>query len=107
MSKQIIEWLGPTPSDEDCAQTVDSDFDIKNLRECKRFRDLLQKIIPTPEKASVGIMCERHDFGMYREVVLFAEDPISEEDEKIVGEWSEKINSLPNTWAELEAMVKA
>lgn len=108
MSKQIIEWLGPVPCEEDCAQTLDNDFHEKNRAECKRFKDLIEKIIPTPENAYVRIHTENgHDFGSYREVVLMVEESISEEDEKIIGEWSEKVNSLPSTWAELEAMVKA
>ena len=108
MSKQIIEWLGPVPCDEDCAQTLDKDCHEKNRAECKRYKDLIEKIVPTPENAYVKIHTENgHDFGSYREVVLMAEESISEEDEKIIGEWSKKINDLPSTWVELEGMVKA
>lgn len=108
MSKQIVEYLGPTPCDEDCAQTLDNDFHEKNRAECKRYKDLIEKIVPTPENAYVKIHVENgHDFGSYREVVIMVEECISEEDEEKVGEWINKVVSLPNTWAELEGMVKA
>lgn len=108
MSKEIIDYLGPTPSDEDCAQTVDNDFHEKNRAECKRFKELIEKIVPTPEKAYVKIHIENgHDFGAYREVVLMVEECLSEDEEKTIIEWTQKINALPNTWKELEEMVKA
>lgn len=107
MSKEIIDWLGPVPSEEDCAQTVDSDFHEKNRAECKRFKELIEKIVPTPKNAYVRIHVENgHDFGTYREVVLMVEECQSEENEKKIIEWTQKINALPNTWKELEEMVK-
>lgn len=107
MSKEIIDYIGPTPSDEDCAQTVDADFHEKNRAECRRFKELIEKICPPPENAYVKVHCENgHDFGTYREVVLMAECSLSDDDEKAIIEWTKKVNNLPNTWKELEEMVK-
>ena len=108
MSKQIIEYIGPVPCEEECAQTLDNDFHEKNRAECKRFKALIEKIVPTPENAYLKIHTENgHDFGSYREVVIMVEDPLSEEDEQKAMEYVQKVCTLPNTWAELEGMVKA
>src|ERR1019366_3205228 len=95
MSKEYIEWLGPTPGDEDCAQCgVDPDFDSKNIAECKRFKELLLKAYPPPYGAWVNVKAEHHDFGTYREVVLVQDCCVSDEDQEIINQWVEKISII-------------
>lgn len=109
MSMTELDSLGPTPSEEQCAQTVDNDFPEKNRAECKRYIDLLNKIYPSPsEHVCLAIQVERgHDFGPYREVVIRGDlDKItSHEEYKKVQDWMNSFSKMPNTWAELEAMV--
>ena len=112
MSKQIIDWIGPCPSEEECAQTTQDDFHEKNRAECKRFKELIEKIYPPLENSDgqytyVKVHVETgHDFGNYREVVLMMETSISEEQEEKISEWVGKIQDLPGTWNELEEMAK-
>ena len=105
MSKQILDWLGPVPCDEDCAQIGhDADFDSKNRAECRRFKELLEKAYPPPEGAYIQVKSESHDFGVYREVVLMADESISDEDQEKINQWVEKISNHPSTWIELEQL---
>lgn len=108
MSKVILEWLGSTPCDEDCAQTTQANFSQLNQAECIRYKALLEKICPSPnENAYYRIKGSDHDFATYREVVLMAEESVSDEDIKAINEWQLKVQRLPSTWIELEALVPA
>jgi hypothetical protein len=100
MALQIVDWLGSTPAEEDCAQTPQPDFTEKNKAECKRFKELLEKICPPPNGTCFHTEKEKHDFGDYREVVAMVDEDIANEIE--VDGWCNKYNSLPGTWLEME-----
>jgi hypothetical protein len=105
MSKQILEWFGSVPCDEDCAQIgQDINFDSKNLGECSRFRSLLAKAYPPPEGAYIQVKGEDHNFGRYREVVISQDESVSDEDQEKINQWVEKISNHPSTWIELEQL---
>ena len=42
MAQRDFVTLGPVPSDEDCAQVGDEEYERQARRECKRFIDLLR-----------------------------------------------------------------
>jgi hypothetical protein len=64
--------IGPSPSEEDCAQVGEPDYRNKAVRECTRYIELLRKTIgPEPEGARLGIKWFDHDFGQYCEVVCY------------------------------------
>lgn len=103
MSFEIFDYIGPVPFEEECAQTLEADFTQRNIKECKRFKELLEKVCPPPNGAKFSIKVETgHDYGSYREVVSMVDMTISQEDE--ICAWIDKCNKLPGTWTELEAM---
>jgi hypothetical protein len=64
--------IGPTPSNEDCAQVGQPNYREKALEECARFIRLLrEKIGPEPEGAWLSVKWFEHDFGPYCEVVCY------------------------------------
>lgn len=74
-------YIGASPFEEDCAQTTDPAFAEKNRRECEAYLDLLTRTFgPPPGNAYLAIKAQDHDFGTYREVVVYF-DPESEEEE--------------------------
>lgn len=77
MSKELF-YIGSSPFDEDCAQTVSPDFAERNHRECAAYAlQLARAYGEPPEGAYLAIKRENHDFGIYREVVIYF-DPESE-----------------------------
>lgn len=68
-SYEYIE-IGPSPSDEPCAQVGSPDYEFLARKECSRFRDLIRKHLgPEPEGAYLIIKANPHDFGSYYEVM--------------------------------------
>jgi hypothetical protein len=66
--------LGPTPSEEDCAQVGEPDYRHKAMAECRRFIQLIRDTLrPEPEGAELTIKRFDHDFGPYYEVVVWFE----------------------------------
>ena len=62
--------IGATPAYEPCAQVGTEGYREKALAECRRFRDLLRRVIgPEPEGAVLKIKGFPHDFGTYYELV--------------------------------------
>jgi len=62
--------IGPSPTDEDCAQVGDPDYREKARAECKRFIEVIrQKLGPEPFGARLRVKWQSHDFGSYAEVV--------------------------------------
>lgn len=64
--------FGTCPTDEDCVQTTDPDYETKALAEAKKYRDLLLEKFgapPNSESYGLSIQRERHDFGSYYDVV--------------------------------------
>ena len=72
--KDII-YLGPTPADESCAQSGDSDFSMENFKECLTFKLQLEKQF-SQFKGIVRfkLKTEAHEFGAYKEVVVEYDD---------------------------------
>ena len=83
--------LGPVPADEDCQQIGMPDYDgEKDTADLKRYKAMLQERWPD---AHFAIKSFPHDFGSYREVVVYFdteqdEDPIAFEVE----------SNLPREW---------
>lgn len=71
--------LGPTPSDEDCAQVGLEDYYEKARPECKRFIELLRLVFgPEPPGAQLAVKSFPHDFGSYYEVICYFDTDIPE-----------------------------
>ena len=66
--------IGPTPSEEDCAQVGQPDYRRKALEECQRYIELIRETLgPEPAGAELAIKSFSHDFGSYYEVVIWFE----------------------------------
>lgn len=72
--------IGSSPRDEECVQVGDGDYVYPMQKECKRFINLLNKLMPIPDdcKCSYFVKSNPHDFGTYYEVAIRFDD----EDEK-------------------------
>jgi len=68
--------LGPTPVDEPCQQVGTSHFDKQaETRELRAFLHQLERLYP---KGEFSIKAFPHDFGTYREVVVWFDEEIPE-----------------------------
>ena len=90
--------LGPVPAYEDCQQVGTPDYDNdQDTADLKRYKAMLEKRWPD---AHFGIKSFPHDFGIYREVVVYYDteeaDPIALEVEA----------NLPTTWDEEPSPVR-
>ena len=96
MSDKEFYYIGSSPYEEDCAQTVNQDFTRQNRRECLAYIELLTRQFgPPPGSAHFVVKTEDHDFGMYREVVIYF-DPAEPEEV----EYADQVeNGLPQ-WDE-------
>ena len=84
--------LGPVPADEDCQQVGCPDYDYeKDTADLRRYKTMLEERWPD---AHFAIKSFPHDFGSYREVVVYfdteQEDPVAFDIEA----------NLPRTWDE-------
>jgi hypothetical protein len=62
--------LGPTPSDEPCAQVGEDLYAQKARTECRRFIKVLREAFgPEPSGAYLTTKAFEHDFGTYYEVI--------------------------------------
>ncbi len=67
--------IGPAPCNEDCAQIGQLGFTECNIKECRRFIELIRSTLgPEPTGARLGIKAHDHEFGTYREVVCYYDD---------------------------------
>lgn len=63
--------LGPTPYDEECAQTTDPEYRAKARRECAAYIGQLQRLLGLPPTgARFRVKAHPHDFGSYYDVVV-------------------------------------
>jgi hypothetical protein len=87
--------LGPTPSEEDCAQVGQPDYYRKALEECRRFIELIRDTLgPEPSGAELAIKSFPHDFGTYYEVVIRFEP-----DDAAAVAYAERCeDDAPRTW---------
>jgi hypothetical protein len=89
--KNYLE-LGPVPADENCQQVGTPGYDHdKDTADLRRYKAMLEKRWP---EAHFGIKSFPHDFGTYREVVVYYDD----EDENPIAFEIEA--NLPWTWDE-------
>lgn len=73
-SRDRVE-LGPTPSDEDCAQVGTDNYRERAFEECRKYIALIrQKMGTEPRGARLKITSNPHDFGTYYEVVCEYDD---------------------------------
>ena len=69
--------LGPTPASEDCIPCGTDP--AKEMQECVRYIKMLNLRFPDlPESTYFAIKNFNHDFGIYKEVVIFFNDEIEE-----------------------------
>lgn len=95
-----IYWLGSAPAEENCAQTTDPDFATRNKAECLAYIKAIRRVIgPEPEGARLAVKLESgHDFGSYREVVVYFDGNNRE-----AAEYASRCeDKAPLTWAEAE-----
>ena len=91
--------IGSTPAAEDCAQVGSSTYPAESRRESERFiRGILHHFGMPPEGARVASRTFPHDFGSYREVVVYFV-----EDKPDAVDYALRVESeCPETWEELE-----
>lgn len=97
--KDLI-YLGPAPSDEDCAQVGSEGYSERAREESARWAKLLTVIYPPPPRCAFVVKWNAHDFGSYAEVCA----QFDYGDER-GAEWALKVeNDAPATWAEAERL---
>jgi hypothetical protein len=64
--------IGSSPRDEDCVQVGDGDYILPMKNECRRFKELLEKLMPIPKECNCRyyVKSNPHDFGTYYEVAI-------------------------------------
>ena len=93
-------YLGPTPSDENCAQVGNDNFREQCNKEMEMYIDQLKRLFP--EVAGHKGMrfnknWQQHDFGSYGEVVITYNDEDEEQETLALRiEWN-----LPTKWDEI------
>lgn len=88
--REYIE-LGSTPIEENCTQTTDVDFESRSAKECKAYAHQLKRLFPN---SSFSIKSFAHDFGNYKEVVVYY-NPDNQEDSDRAANIE---NNLPLYW---------
>ena len=90
-------YIGPSPSDEDCAQIgITEGAQRLNRIECEAYIEALRKVYgDEPEGAYLESKAERHDFGSYREVVCYYDT-----DNRDAALYAFKVESGLRTWEE-------
>lgn len=66
-TKEYME-LGPVPCDEKCSSVGEDDFWEQSKIETAVYRRQLERLFPS---CDFGVKSFPHDFGAYREVVVF------------------------------------
>ena len=83
--------LEATPVGEDCSQVGVENYSHMSRIECSVFKDQLERTFP---KCNFGVKSFPHDFGTYREVVVYFDDENEEESENAF----EVESNLPEFW---------
>ena len=76
MTNLQLDWLyiGSSPYEEDCAQTVDPDYYTKSRKELHAFKEMIQRVHTIPDT------CKNVSFGIKEgEVVVYYNPDIKEE----------------------------
>ena len=95
-----MDWiyLGPVPTEEDCAQLGQDNFRQQATKEMTMFCNMLYRHFPDAIDKGVyfRIKWENHDFGTYGEVVA-----AYDEDDKEAMDYAIHVeNNLPEHWDE-------
>lgn len=94
--KDYIE-LGPTPYEENCAQTTAEDYSEKSYVECRAYANQLKRILNGKDEECglrITVKSFPHDYGSYREVCAVYDD--SNYDAMNLA--TELENNCPATW---------
>lgn len=87
--------LGPAPSDEPCAQVGSDNYDEQSRKECQVFIAQLRRQFGTePILNRLSVKTFPHDFGSYREVVIYYDS----DDQESVDYAFNMESELPNNW---------
>src|SRR4051812_20653404 len=91
-----VNWIGPVPAMEDCAQVGDPDYARDARVECRAFIEAIRKVCGRePEGARLAIMPQEHDAGTYYECAV-----IYDGDNEWAARYAAKVDSeAPTTWA--------
>lgn len=88
--------LGPVPAEEACQQVGTSDYnDSLALAECQRYKSMLEAKFP---HSLFGIKRFDHDFGPYREVVVYISEEAPEKAFEVEAH-------LPVYWTDVEMRI--
>jgi hypothetical protein len=64
--------LGPSPTEEECAQVGQDDYRDRARRECRAYLHQLRRLFgDEPEGAQLSVKSNPHDFGSYLSVVCY------------------------------------
>lgn len=103
--------IGPTPYDEPCVQVGSENYESLSRRECQIFADQCLRELRKQFGESLAVAVRSklfpHDFGSYREVVVYYDPYSSESVEQAfwiesadIAEWDEQAKSdlaeIPN-----------
>lgn len=71
MSYEIMN-IGPVPAEENAAQVGRPDYEEQSRRECRVFKQMLERLYPIPPDclATLVVKSFPHEFGSYREVCV-------------------------------------
>ena len=88
--------LGATPCDEQCAQVGSENYRHDAMKECRRYRELLEKQFPDFEATDCRFVIreEPHDFGTYYEIFV-SYDPNNSDSVEFAYNVE---NNLPSNW---------
>ena len=92
--------IGPTPSDENCAQVGDIYYGIRSKIETTAYLNQLNRMFPEVLNSSTlrfSIKTFQHDFGSYKEVVINYDSDDEEEYEIAI---SKIDKNIPSNWDE-------
>lgn len=93
--------IGPCPAEEEAAQIGELDFHTKNIKECQAFRNqILRQFGITPIGVEVFTQVNNHEFGQYREVVIYVDNPDDNPDRLL---WALAVEELVSTTWDDEA----
>lgn len=93
MASTIVEYLGPAPANEHCAQVGTEGFTKQNHFEIRLYRDqIIREHGEPPKGIGFSIDYSDHNFGRYAELVLVQTDTESmdESDYQLAYEYIEK-----------------
>jgi hypothetical protein len=90
-----FEVVGSSPIGADCVQVErGGDYLEAMLKECGRYKAMLEKMFPPAHGCRFSVKTFEHDFGTYAEVVVNYDDSNEAAEEFALN----VINNQPETW---------